>query len=326
MSDERLAPATPVDDAEARAYAPRLPWRVVGFAVLVLASLGSILFWREREQREDLRARILEAYDRSVAPIAVRQRAFRDRIEGWIRQAASRRPERRVDPRLRISALGRSDGVYLRLTVKDTASAASIAAGARAMGPDAITRCLGLAPTSLRGLYAQDRLFDPAWRSAVERATGTMQLRVLEDELSRRLRVDLPNVIGAMRARWFLFVLQRGKPRHTAPIDVHLWDLREGTPLLAVRTQPAGILVPVRASFEGAPPTPPLVPRPDSPGAHDCSIAAQVKELTGEPVLQFGSTFDHEPAPQDGTASEAPVAGSSATPTPVDEPPAGPQR
>jgi hypothetical protein len=62
-----------------------------------------------------------------------------------------------------------------------------------------------------------------------------------------------------------------------------------------VRTRADGVLVPVRIAMPGAG----SAPRPSvsTGGANDCSIAAQVKELTGEPAARFGAAIEGPAAP-----------------------------
>jgi hypothetical protein len=313
VSEERLRPARP-DDDESTAYGPRVPWLWIVLGAVAATILGGGWYWRESEKESRLRGEILSVYDQRVAPVGERYRTFRDRIDGWVAEVARQDPpEPFVDPRLRISALHTGQGVYLRLRADAAGSPADIERGAREMGPDAITRCMGITPLSLRGFYEQARILDPAWRQGVVDASGVMRLRVLDDELRRGAETELPNALNAIGSRYFLLVLQRGPSRRDAPVDVFMWDLRAGVKLLSTRTDPDGVLVPVRARFEGAPPSPRVPHNPDSMGAVDCSIASQVKALTGEPAMTFGSEIEAPPADA-GLAAEVDAGAATAAP------------
>lgn len=266
--------------------------------------LGGGYYVRERSKQAALREQIQQAYDQQLGQVVDRYRGFRSKIEGWVTEAAEEgEPERYVDPRLRIAALHSGQGLYLRLSGEQGKTAEGIAEGALAMDQDAITRCLGISPISIRGFYEKGEFLMPGWIDRAEEADGMMRLRVIDDELARYSDRDLPAILNAMQSQYFLLVIDRGETRGAGPVDVYLYDLRGDRRLLAVRTEPEGILIPVRVNVEGAPPSPRITPRIDSPGAAECSIAAQVKELTGEPAMDFRSDLPREAdagPPRDG--------------------------
>lgn len=302
-SEPRLRPARPHSSEERPAYLPRIPWKWILLGVVLVGGVVGWWQWTQHQKAEALRSDILRAYDAQVAPMGERYRAFRSKLETWTTQAAQRPPRQHVDARLKISALHRGQGLYLRVPTKAARSADTLAAAARAMELDAIPRCLAIAPISARGIWEMGGVLEPSWRDGARDASGVMRLRVLDDELARRSSRDLPVLANMMRSQWFLLVLQNGENRRDHPVDVFLWDLRRDQQLLAVRVQARGLLVPARIHVEGAPPSPRVEHR-QSGGAHDCSIAAQVKELTGEPALTFGSALPTAP-PDAGPAVDA---------------------
>jgi hypothetical protein len=317
MSDERdddLLPARPDAGSGARRqFAQRLPWPWIVGGTLVVSMVGTG-YWvkRERDARA-IRAGILAVHQEQLSGIAVRHARFREKLERWVAAEASRpEPEAWVEPRLKIAGLGSGEGLYLRLRATDATSPERIAAAARGAQPDAILRCMGITAASLRGLYELAGFLGP---ELVERANATsnvLDLRVIDDELRRRVRRDLPSVVHMMRADWFMLVLERGEDRRQGPVDVYLWDLRSDQKLLSARTRPNGVLVPVRVDVPGAPPSPRARPNPNSSGAIDCSIAAQVKALTGEPALDFGAAVPgQELAPAQPPAGSATGGGSA---------------
>jgi len=181
------------------------------------------------------------------------------------------------------------------------------------MGADALIRCLGIAPASARGLYQAGAFLTQAWVDEARTTPERIRLRVLDEQLARSVQVDVPAIATLLSAQYFLLVIQQGQSRRDAPVDVYLWDLREDRPLLRARVQGRGLLLPVRLRFDGVAPA----PRPETPpsvhsiGAFDCSIAAQIKALTGEAPVSVGSAEEIEaraaqpPAPAEGAASPA---------------------
>ena len=312
-ADRPLEPARPEpDEPGARpSYMPRVPWRWVLLFGGLLATVVGFYQVRQHQRADALRAEILASHDRNLRSLSERYVAFRQRIERWVVDAAQAgEPERWVDPRLAISGLHSGDGLYLRLTVDQARSVEAVRQGALGMGEDSLTRCLGLAPASARGLYATGEFLTPEWLEEVRSATDLMRLRVLDEQLARNMEVDVPVLATLLRSQYFLLVIQQGDNRRDAPVDVYLWDLGEDRQLLRARFQARGILIPVRLRFDGVPSAPPTHPPLFSGGAHDCSIAAQIKALTGEAPMEIGSGSALE------TELGEPEAAETAAPTP----------
>lgn len=305
----RLEAARPDTGDDERAFAHRLPWKwIVGGCVVVTLVLGG--YWFKREAEADaLRAQILRVANGDLQQIGERFTTFLDKIETLVIAEARRsEPERFVDSRLRIASLGSGQGLYLRVNAEDATDPIKLAAAAQLMEGDAITRCLGVAPASARSLYALKGFLGPELVERANATTSVMGLRVIDDELRRRMVRDLPPVANLLQSDWFLLVLQRGENRRDHPVDVYLWDLRTNRRLLAVRTRANGMLVPVRIELPGVTPGPRLRQNLRSGGANDCSIAAQVKELTGEPSTTFGASIDaFAAAVPDGGVSDGAV-------------------
>ena len=287
-----------------------------GIAIFAIVYFG--YQYRERERADAMREQILATHEQHLRSIADRYRELRGRLEGWVMEAANAgEPERYVDPRLRISGLHGGEGLYLRILATDATSPEGIERGARAMSEDAITRCLGIAPSSARGFYESGQFLMPQFVDDVRAETSFMRLRVIDDQLARSVSVDVPVVSTLLRSQYFLLVVQQGESRRDAPVDVYLWDLREQRQLLRTRVQGRGILLPVRLRFEGVQ-IPPAEGHPSvtSPGAFDCSIAAQIKAMTGEPPIFVGSdvgdTLERIEAAE--TATEGAAAEGTATP------------
>lgn len=295
-----LTAAHPVPEELRRgtpSYMPRIPWTMLlgFFGFIGLSYFG--YQYRLHLQREELRAQIVTTHETRLNTLARRYREFRSTVEEFVviahrdaQNAQSADALRQVDPRLRVSGLHNSPGVYLRIPFAQADSAEHIGASALAMGGDAIRGCLGIAPMSLRGLYEAGEFLMPSWPESVRHETDLMKLRVREYELTHRSAVDVPVISTMLEARYFMLVLEHGETRREEPVDVFLWDIPTRTRLLAARIVASGVLLPVRLRFEGVhPEVPSASPNVFSPGAFDCSIAAEIKALTGEPALSVGS-------------------------------------
>ena len=297
--EEKLVPARPdVAGGGVRAKVPWF-WLLGGVSALALFVAGYV--YRSDQEVLAQRQALLQSYEQ-LRPAAERYARFRAKLEGWISTAAARPAGRHVDPRLRVSALHSGNGLYLRILAREAGNPEAIERAARRMRVDTITRCLGIAPASVRGMYERADILMPAWLRPVHEATSQQRLRALGESLQRRAAQDLPAIANLMQSQYFLLVLQQGESRRTSPVDVFLWDLRHDQLLLSNRIQSHGVLLPVRLAVKGVPIVAAPPPRVDSPGAADCSIAAEIKAMTGEEVISIGSMPSTAPVTQPGQA------------------------
>ncbi|RLB57341.1 MAG: hypothetical protein DRJ42_00575 [Deltaproteobacteria bacterium] len=293
MADDKkpLEPARPSTDlAEERAFKPRFPWRWVILGTVTIGFLVGSYLYRQHDKTETLRGQILTSYHGELGPFTERYADFRDKVEGLILDAAENGPpETYADPRLQISSLYQGHGLYLRLSREQASTPEGIAIAAKDLLRDGIGRCLGIAPTSLRGFYEAGEFLLPAWIEEAETA-DLARLRVLESDLVLRVDRDLPGIATAMQAEYLLVIIQETNLRAEAPSDAYIWDLREGRLLLSVHTEPVGRLVQVRIALPGVEVAPsPGIDISDSIIAIDCGISAQIKEAAGEPAMGFDS-------------------------------------
>ncbi|MGF1465048.1 MAG: hypothetical protein ACFCGT_02840 [Sandaracinaceae bacterium] len=316
--EDDLRPARPEDEddkSDRRAIRPQLPWAwMIGIAVLFLALVFSYAH-RETRRAEELREELLAAHRSSLGDLAGRYMAFRGRLEVKVMEAAAAgAPETWVLPRLNLGGLRSADGLYLRIAASDAQDPDAVLDAVLTMGQDAITRCLGVSPMSLSGLYRQGDFLTPSWVEAVRTESDYNRLRVFEDQLRGHLRVDVPVVATTLQASWFLLVIERGESRATAPVDVYLWDLRRDQLLLKARIQGRGVLLPVQVAMPGVTPGARApAAGAESPGAADCSIAAQVRALTGHEAIELESAEALLEAARQEAPTEAPAEGQEPT-------------
>jgi len=280
-----MSPARPDAGNDESAYMPSFPWRWIALALMTAAIIAAAYRWNEQSKAQALRAGIVHLHRDSLAEAASEYRIFRDDLSARILRAAAEKPTGHTDRQLKISGLRASPGLYLRIPHASANSAGGVAAAAATATADVIPSCIGLAPLSARGLYEKGAFLLPEWIDQVMTTDSVLRLRVLDDELARRVKRDLPSVLASLRSRWFLLVLEHG-PRASKPVDVFLWDLRERDPLLSARLQSQGVLMSARVRLDGAASGPKLDPSSaHRSGAHDCSIGSQIKQLAGTPAV-----------------------------------------
>lgn len=281
-----LQPARPDPEGGSRpSYLPRFPWKwvLIGGSALGLFIGGYV--YRQTEKTNAIRSQVRAAYGRIDDTVGRRYRTLRERIERLvIAEAARDDVETFRDPRLRFTPLHRAKGLYMRVPHERAGRAVDIAAAMREMEPDAITRCLGILPLSVRGLYDRARVFEPEWRARLSTADSEIPLRALDDELANYARRDLPALARLLsHTEYLLLVLEEPPSRRTSPVRIAMWDMRrEPQLLLRHRTQGEGLVIAARVHIAGRH----VGRRPTEPagemGALDCSIASAMKELTGE--------------------------------------------
>lgn len=266
-----------------RTFAPNRRW---GLVLAVLASIAGfflIQVYGRVRAREALREELLARYEAEAAPTADEVNQFITRLNDWVADAGREdaAPATFANEGFRWSEMHDWRGLYLRIEAEHTRDPATIATAAREMTRDAITRCLGVSPVSARGLYELAQFLEPAWVESIRTEEDTMTLRVLEDEMNRRLRRDVPLVRSMLRSHYFLLIVTRGG--HSAGIvDAYVYDLDRGVLLMSTRTRAGGRLIPVRIG-ESRGPWPSELDLSRS-GAEDCSIAGALRAVAGEPV------------------------------------------
>jgi hypothetical protein len=315
-----LRPARPgAEDQAEQAYMPKLPWKwILGLAAFLGVAIA-VYQSKQREEAESLRSAIVNSYQGELGPVASRYKVLSDKVYGLANWAANREgPVAYADPRLDLDALHKGKGLYLRVRTKDArGSRADLLGGAAEMFPDAIGRCLGLAPASAAELLVRGSFLEPGWLDRTGTGAGVMKLRVVAEELRQRTKRDLPFVAEALGSQWFLLVLERGETRRDSPVDVYLWDLRKDQLLLSKRVQADGALVAARVAVAGVKPGH-YASGAQTGAAQDCSIASQLRAMTGSAAASFEAS---PPAPQKAMEPAAPAKAPEAPAAKPAEPP-----
>ena len=293
MSDiHELKPARPeVSGNDKKSYMPSLPWRwIAGVGLFLSLSIGTCHI-RDKQETEALRSSVLHAYGDQLEPVAKRYQELVEKIRSDTAGAAARASaDTYVDPRLKIDALGSSKGLYLRVPADAVQRPEQIASASLEVPPDAIGRCLGLAPQPVSEVFSRGGFLEKEWIERANEADSVLKLRVVAEELRQRSERDLAFVAETLGAQWFLLVLERGDNRRAAPVDTYLWDLRSNKLLLSTRAKSTGSLIAARITVGGVKPGN-YASGEQTGAAQDCSIASQMRALAGEAPI----TFQHEP-------------------------------
>lgn len=306
-----LKPARPDLGPERASYLPRLPWRaILGVTLFLSLSIGTCHI-RDRQETEALRSTVLKAYGDQLAPVAERYQAIAAAIRtNTVGAAARARADTYVDPRLKLDALGSSKGLYLRVKASAVKRAEQVASASLDMPPDAIARCLGLAPMAAPELFARGAFLEKDWMSRAHEADSVLRLRVVAEELKQRSARDLPFLSEALSAQWYLLVLERGETRQQDPVDVYLWDLRSNKLLMSAQAKAEGSLVAARIAVGGVKPGH-YASGAQTGAAQDCSIASQLRALTGGGAAAVFDSAPPEPRKAIGADPAAGDAGAS---------------
>jgi hypothetical protein len=276
----RLVPARPNVPGESAGYMPRIPWHWIALGAFSLVVIAGGYYLKQRHKAAQLRDQMVRVHEVELAEAREVYAKFRDKIEGLVLGAADASTETLVDPRLHLPGLRSGNGIYLRLPLAAAKSREKIAEEAEFTEPDNIAKCLGLAPASARGLYEKGQFLTNAHLNELKKQDDVLHLRVQDEMLSRRIRADLPSVLGLARSDWFMLVLQEGENRRDAPVRVFLWGLAQGELLLRTRVQSEGVLLTTRILSQTTANAPPVDPdRARAGAANDCSIAGKIKAL-----------------------------------------------
>lgn len=274
----RLVPARPQSAEESRRYLPHLPWRYMLIAGAVLLIVIGGFKWKEHKKAIELRAHILQVHQTELAGARTTFMAFREDLERLITAASTASTANSITDDFQLQDLVGGRGTYLRIPLKSASTPDKIAAAAMEMQPDHIPSCLGLTPSSTRELYELGLFLTPGFVAGLEEKS-VMQLRVLDDTLTRRRSSELSNLLATTHADWFMLVLEEGDNRRDDPVRVLIWDLKRNAVLLRARVRSQGVLLTTRILSEGTPNAAAGSTDNTADTVNDCSIASALKKL-----------------------------------------------
>lgn len=280
-------------DAKRSGFLPRVPWLYVGGVGLLLGLVVFGFNWRQQQRAAALREEIRRVHTHELRGMREEYSAALGRLHGLIVEAA-RVPVTPggesgsgtfefVASGWSFQGLHEQPGLYLRVPIEAAASAAQIAAAALQMEPDWIPSCLGWNPTTARELYEIGAFLQPEFIAHLD-DENLLKLRVREETLNQRMTKDRAGLEAAMRAPWFMLVLQEGNSRSDDLVRVFLWNLREDKLVLRARARAQGILLTSRILSQGVETERGKPAEGGAAQANDCSIASALKRLSAPPT------------------------------------------
>lgn len=304
-------------------------WTIVGFAVF------AIVYWRYSESELKNQKNELLARQRAVAE-SIGKEGFGlvERVEGWARELGQGAPES-IPSQEQLDAITRGPGIYLRLRLADAGSSESMRKAAQRSLRDGFTSCMFIGrkgdpsqgpachspsqcepgllcnewsvcaapgqPFNLRLLYSALRVLTPEWSEELEKAGNDLAVRVLEHDLDKVIKHDVP--LGAevvRRAKYVTLVLDEDPVGGIPPLPdaepkldetleqqlqvlphfarVGVWDLERNERVLGLRAEAAGRFVSAGQRRVDDPKT----ARAQQRQANSCALAVELRDRVAE--------------------------------------------
>ena len=231
---------------------------------------------------------------KEIRPARRRYRAFEEKMAKIISDAATRAPvEPAVSSNLSLYTLTNRDSLNLMLPGEidyalsdDKGKKLELSpwqAAAELSGTTAVPRCLGIAPAPG---YAPIRLSAMLWRdwhTESYQHSGNLKLRVIRDELKRRIVRDLPLLDALINSEYVFVTAPRGQERTRGEIDIIVYHLQTTKRVFALRAEFGGRMIAASrwrqeksGDSEG--------PSTKEVAVADCSVANQIKAVLSPPA------------------------------------------
>ncbi|MEM7435353.1 MAG: hypothetical protein AAF436_09395 [Myxococcota bacterium] len=287
MESDELTPAE-FDGVRKNRYRPGLPWKRIGFLLLAVVLVVGGYFWRQKVRADALRERMYTQHASEVAPTLELLDGTRTDLVEKTMSAKAGAAHRKVDAPVPVSALHEQKVAYLRVRATDLGSEESLQVAIDAEDADAIGACLGLTLIPVASLADVPEVLTSKWLAGAEDTNDMMRLSVREEQLTRAIERELPDIAARVPADYFLLLVVQGQDRLRDPVDVFLWDLPEDRLVLRSRTENHGKLITVLSKI--GPKTDSARAKGDPIVAADCSIAAHIKGQLGEPTMDLAKS------------------------------------
>jgi hypothetical protein len=286
MEPSELTPAE-FEGAPRNRYRPGLPWRRIGFVVLVAALIVGAYLWRQKVRADALRERIHAMHAERVAPVLEALEITSADLRQKALSAKSGAAIRLVEAEVAPSSLHDHEVVYLHVLAPELRSEETLGVAIDTEREDAVGACLGLDLVPLSSLSEVPEVLTAKWLARSSETNDMRRLSVREEQLRRAIDRELPSLTDRVPADYFLLLVVQGQSRLEDPVDIFLWDLRKDALVLRSRTENRGKLLTVRSRIG---PEPEAALAEDDPIAvADCSIAAHIKAQLGEPTMDLAS-------------------------------------
>ncbi|MEM9728280.1 MAG: hypothetical protein AAF997_06830, partial [Myxococcota bacterium] len=206
-------------------YRPGLPWKRIGFLLLVVGLIVGGYFWRQKVRADDLRERMHAQHAAEVAPTLEALTDTRADVIEKSLSAEGGAANRQVEAPVPVSSLHDEKVVYLRVRSTDLGSEESLQVAIDAEEEDAIGACLGLELIPVASLSDVPEVLTAKWLAATDDTNDMTRLSVREEQLTRAIERELPAIAARVPADYFLLLVVQGQSRLRDPVDVFLWDL-----------------------------------------------------------------------------------------------------
>jgi hypothetical protein len=196
---------------------------------------------------------------------------LRDRIEGFVIDAATHSEADTVDQKTAAWPFRSAPGLYLRLRVADAKDVASVRKASSSSQKDGFVGCFLREPNAAAAhgeddagafaeqpwnwqkAYGATRILTDDWVGEVNDAPDPLRLRVFEEQYEKAVKTEIPLAIDLVqKAQFFLLVLDEDSDEARVLAEggtvteamlqrtphyarVHLYDLRAGKEVLSVR-------------------------------------------------------------------------------------------
>lgn len=282
MSYERLRPVQYDEQAKKNVYRPKFPWKKALVLSAVVTLILAAYFWRQRVRGDAARAELQRMHAEQIQPVLTALGELRADIEEKAETGQAGAAERRVESGLKFSDLHGVPILYARVRAVELRTPDTVRASLVAKPKDAIGACLGLEMTSTSALYDVPDILQEKWLTSADETNDMLRLNIRHEQLEQAIHRELPALSELTKAAYLLLAVVQGHERDKDPVDLFLWDLRSDTLVLRSRTEARGRLIAARSQIGSAPRGAGPEERPLA--AADCSIAAHLKAITGEPV------------------------------------------
>lgn len=174
---------------------PYKPFLIIGFLGLVLFFLYHV---REQSRLENLRAEILEKYEKEIVPLEGFWESQKNALKKIIQQASRKwpldtNPALQINQPIKLEAW--QNHPFVTLKIKDLDHELSIKEAQEKIlkaPKDSIGKCLGISSRYLSELYNYEPILDPKWQEKVITEENFERLKTYQFELERMIEKRKP--------------------------------------------------------------------------------------------------------------------------------------
>ena len=222
MSVHRIEAARPDPGPIEENYGPRLPWTKILIVGVGVAIVVGTLWIQHRQKISTLHKQLRVVHQQKLQPVREHYLTFKGALIKKLGQQIGARPSEIQNPKLSVDWLRNRQGLYLHIDASRATLDKALKVALSNATPDGVMPCLGTTASAIQGLVEKGAFLDRSWLATQLKDTSLMRLRVVDDELQRRIRRDLPVIKSMMESDWLMLVVH-----HRSSYDFRLWDLKK---------------------------------------------------------------------------------------------------